>query len=44
MLGCDFLSIPAPEHNGRLFPVSVDYLDHETMISEMLSILDKTPE
>jgi hypothetical protein len=31
------------EHDGRLFPVSVDYLDHESMISEILSILDKTP-
>jgi putative protein-disulfide isomerase len=31
------------EHNGRLFPVSVDYLDHETMISEIVSILEKTP-
>ena len=31
------------EHGGRLFPVSVDYLDHETMICEMASILEKTP-
>lgn len=31
------------EHDGRLFPVSVDYLDHETMISEIASILEKTP-
>lgn len=30
------------DYNGRLFPVSIDYLDHETMISEILSILDKT--
>ena len=27
------------EHNGCLFPVSVDYLDHETMIREIVSIL-----
>lgn len=32
------------EHDGRLFPVSVDYLDHETMIREIVSILEKTPE
>ena len=31
------------EHGGRLFPVSVDYLDHETMIREIASILEKTP-
>jgi len=31
------------EYDGRLFPVSVDYLNHETMFSEILSILDKTP-
>jgi putative protein-disulfide isomerase len=31
------------EHDGRLFPVSVDYLDHETMIREIASILEKTP-
>ena len=31
------------EYNGRLFPVSVDYQNHETMISKILSILDKTP-
>lgn len=31
------------EHNGRLFPVSIDYLDHETMIREIVSILKKTP-
>jgi putative protein-disulfide isomerase len=29
------------EHDGRLYPVSVDYLDHETMIREIVSILDK---
>jgi putative protein-disulfide isomerase len=29
------------EHNGRLFPVTVDYLDQETMIIEIVSILDK---
>jgi putative protein-disulfide isomerase len=29
------------EHNGRLFPVDVDYIDHETMIREIVSILDK---
>ena len=28
------------EQNGCLFPVSVDYLDHETMIREIVSILD----
>jgi putative protein-disulfide isomerase len=31
------------EHGGRLFPVSVDYLDHETMIREIASILENTP-
>ena len=31
------------EQNGRLFPVSVDYLDHETMIREIASILENTP-
>jgi putative protein-disulfide isomerase len=31
------------EHGSRLFPVSVDYLDHETMIREIASILEKTP-
>ena len=31
------------EHNGRLFPVAVDYLDHETMIREIVSILDNPP-
>ena len=31
------------KHAGRLFPVSVDYLDHETMIREIASILEKTP-
>jgi len=31
------------EHNGRLFPVTVDYLDHETMIREIVSILDNPP-
>ena len=31
------------EHAGRLFPVSVDYLDHETMIREIASILENTP-
>jgi putative protein-disulfide isomerase len=30
------------EHGGRLFPVSVDYLDHETMISQIASILENT--
>ena len=29
------------EHNGRLFPVDVDYIDHEAMIREIVSILDK---
>jgi len=29
------------EHDGRLFPVAVDYLDHETMNREIVSILDK---
>ena len=32
------------EHNGRLFPITVDYLDHETMIREIVSILDNPPE
>ena len=31
------------EHNGRLFPVTVDYLDHQTMIREIVSILDNPP-
>ena len=31
------------EHNGCLFPVSVDYLDHETMIREIASILVNPP-
>ena len=31
------------EQNGRLFPVTVDYLDHETMIREIVSILDNPP-
>ena len=31
------------EHGGRLFPVSVDYLDHVTMIREIASILENTP-
>lgn len=31
------------EHDGRLFSVSVNYLDHEAMISEIASILEKTP-
>ena len=31
------------EDNGRIYPVSVDYLDHETMVSEIVSILDNTP-
>jgi putative protein-disulfide isomerase len=31
------------EHNDRLFPVSVDYLDHKTMIREIVSLLEKTP-
>lgn len=31
------------EHNGGLFPVTVDYLDHETMIREIVSILDNPP-
>ena len=31
------------EHAGRLFPVSVDYLDHVTMIREIASILENTP-
>lgn len=29
------------ERDGRFFPVSVHYLDHETMISEIVSILEK---
>ncbi|MGZ8903506.1 MAG: DsbA family protein [Methylobacter sp.] len=31
------------EQNGRLFPITVDYLDHETMIREIVSILDNPP-
>jgi len=31
------------EHNGGLFPVTVDYLDHETMIREIVSIVDNPP-
>jgi len=31
------------EHGGRLFPVSVDYLDHETMIRQIATILENTP-
>ena len=31
------------EHNGGLFPVTVDYLDHESMIREIVSILDNPP-
>ena len=31
------------EQNGCLFPVTVDYLDHETMIREIVSILDNPP-
>ena len=31
------------KHNGHIFPVSVDYLDHETMVSEILNLLDKIP-
>jgi putative protein-disulfide isomerase len=31
------------EHNDRLFPVTVDYLEHETMIREIVSILDNPP-
>ena len=31
------------EHDSRLFSISVDYLDHETMIREILSISNKTP-
>jgi putative protein-disulfide isomerase len=31
------------EHNGCLFPISIDYLDHETMIREIVSLLKKTP-
>ena len=32
------------EHNGRLFPIAIDYLDHETMIGEIVSILDQSAE
>ena len=32
------------EQGGRLFPVSVDYLDHGTMIREIARILEKTHE
>ena len=41
----DVISYPSLllEHNGRLFPVTVDYLDHETMIKEIVSILDNPP-
>lgn len=31
------------EHDGRLFSVSVDYLDHKTIIREIVSILDNPP-
>ncbi len=31
------------EHNGGIFPVSVDYLDHETMVNEILGILGACP-
>jgi len=31
------------EDNGRIYPVSVDYLDHDSMVSEIVSILDNTP-
>jgi putative protein-disulfide isomerase len=31
------------EHNGRLFPVTIDYFDHETIIREIVSILDNPP-
>jgi putative protein-disulfide isomerase len=31
------------EHDSHLFPVSVDYLDHETIIREIVSILEKKP-
>ena len=41
----DVISYPSLllEHNGGLFPVTVDYLDHETMIREIVSILDNPP-
>jgi putative protein-disulfide isomerase len=31
------------EHNGRLFPVTIDYFDHGTIIREIVSILDSPP-
>ena len=31
------------KYAGRLFPVSVDYLDHETMVREIASILQNVP-
>ncbi len=31
------------EDNGRIYPVSVDYLDHDSMVSEIMSILDNIP-
>jgi putative protein-disulfide isomerase len=31
------------EHNGRLFPVTIYYFDHETIIREIVSILDNPP-
>jgi len=31
------------KHAGRLFPISIDYLDHETMVREIASILENTP-
>ena len=31
------------EHEGRLFSLSVDYLDHKTIIREIVSILDNPP-
>ena len=41
----DVISYPSLllEHNGGLFPVTVDYLDHETMIREIVSILVNPP-
>jgi len=41
----DVISYPSLrlEHNGGIFPVSVDYLDHETMVNEILGILGACP-
>jgi protein-disulfide isomerase-like protein with CxxC motif len=42
-LGVNSYSSLRLEHNGGIFPVSVDYLDHETMVNEILGILGACP-